>query len=132
MWVRAVAVAVVAVACCAVTAQAAQYAEVWNPPEARHAPKRVKGHAPASTKVAAKAVVTSKSKRLKVEPKTKASLHAAHQVKPHGKLVAKSAAGKPVKTVRSKGVPSKAVKMASANTAPNSATGTRNLPPILH
>jgi hypothetical protein len=107
MWVRAVAVAV-AVACCAVSAQAAQYAEVWNPPEARHAPKQVKVHAPAGKKVAAKGAAGGKSKRQKVESK-KASMHAVHQVEPHSRLAAKSAPGKAIKTARAKGATSQAV-----------------------
>jgi hypothetical protein len=107
MWVRAVAVAA-AVACCAVSAQAAQYAEVWNPPEARHAPKQVKVHVPADKKVAVRGAAGGKSKRQKVEPK-KASVHAGHQVKPHSRLAAKSAPRKAVKTARAKGATSKAV-----------------------
>lgn len=52
MWVRAVAIAVAWVTgCCAVTARAAQYTEVWNPPEARHAPRKSKAPAPAGKKV---------------------------------------------------------------------------------
>lgn len=51
MWVRAVGVAVALVAgCCAATVQAAQYAEVWNPPEAQHAPKHARVVTPASRK----------------------------------------------------------------------------------
>jgi hypothetical protein len=113
MWVRAVAVAV-AVACCAVTAQAAQYAEVWNPPEAGHAPKQVKGHASAGKKVAAKGAADGKSKRQKVEVK-KASVHAAHQAKSHARLAANNAPGsKLVKTARTNGAPGKPIKTARA------------------
>jgi hypothetical protein len=51
MWVRAVGVAIVWVAgCCATLAQAAQYTEVWNPPEAQHAPKHNRAAKPASKK----------------------------------------------------------------------------------
>jgi hypothetical protein len=116
MWVRAVAVAV-AVACCAVTAQAAQYAEVWNPPEARHAPKKVKMHASAGKKVAVKGEAAARSKRQKAEPKKKASVHASHEAKSHSRLAAKSAPGKPVKTARIKGAPKQSVKMAHARDA---------------
>ena len=115
MWVRAVAVAVV-VACCAVTAQAAQYAEVWNSPEARHASKKVHVSSPAGKKLAAKGAVGGKNKRPKVEPK-KASLHAAHQVKSHPGLAAKSAPGKTVKTARIKGATNKPIKVAHARDA---------------
>jgi hypothetical protein len=121
MWVRAVAVGV-AVAWCAVTAQAAQYAEVWNPPEARHAPTHVKVHAPASKKVAAKGAVVGKSKRQKVEPGKKASVHAAHQAKSHVRLAAKDAPGKPVKTTRTKGAPNKPLRTARVKQAKGTPT----------
>ena len=86
MWVRAVMVAM-AVAGCAVTAQAAQYSEVWNPPEAAHPVKRGKGHtgAPvAATKVTAKGGVDGKDKRQQGAPlKKAASVHAARGAKTH-------------------------------------------------
>jgi hypothetical protein len=113
MWVRAVAVAV-AVACCAVTAQAAQYAEVWNPPEARHAPKQVKVHASVGRKVVAKGEAAARSKRQKAEPKKKASVRAAREARSHVRLAAKSVPGKPIKVVRTRGAPNKPIKMAHA------------------
>jgi hypothetical protein len=86
MWVRAVAVAM-AVACCAVTAQAAQYSEVWNPPEAAHPVKRGKGHtgAPAAArKIAAKGAVGGTGKRQQGAPlKEVASVHAARETRTH-------------------------------------------------
>ena len=50
MQVRAVVVAVMVGCFSCVTMAAQQYAEVWNPPEARHAPKQVKVHVPADRK----------------------------------------------------------------------------------
>ncbi|WP_144150717.1 hypothetical protein [Paraburkholderia sp. BCC1885] len=122
MWVRAVAVAV-AVVCCAGAVQAGQYAEVWNPPEARHAPKKIKVHAavPAATRVAGKSVAGGgKGKQGKA-----ASVHAARQAKPHTRLAAKGApAGKTVKMARGKGAPGKPVKMAHAAGAKKAAVTT--------
>jgi hypothetical protein len=143
MWVRAVVVAAaVTVACCAVTAQAAQYKETWNPPEAAHAAKRGKLHAsaraPVSKKVAVKGGAAGKSKRKRqnVTPKTAATVHAAHQAKPHAghqgtprashqatphaKLAskggsAKSTHARAVKMARSKGAPNKALKTAHSD-----------------
>lgn len=121
MWVRAVAAVVVAVAWCAGTAQAAQYAEVWNPPEAKHAPKKVHVSSSAGKKAAGKGVAAGKNKRQKVEPK-KTSLHAAHQVKSHPGLAAKSVPGKAVKTAHIKGVTSKPVKVAHGSGANGAST----------
>jgi hypothetical protein len=126
MWVRAVAAAVVAVAWCAGTAQAAQYAEVWNPPEAKHAPKKVHVSSSAGKKAAVRGAAAGKNKRQTVEPK-KASLHAAQPVKSHPGLAAKSVPGKAVKTAHIKGVTGKPVKVAhmkGVNGAPTKAVKT--------
>ncbi|HEV3426216.1 MAG TPA: hypothetical protein VG105_20980 [Paraburkholderia sp.] len=96
MWVRAVTVALLAAACCAATAQAAQYTEVWNPPEVRHAPKHVKTAAPSGRKVAAKRVSAGKGKLQPVSPK-KVSLHAEGKTKPRLKVATKTAPKKPIK-----------------------------------
>jgi hypothetical protein len=87
MWVRAVAVAVVAVACGVATAQAqaAQYSEVWNPPEAAHPVKRAKGRTAvpaAAGKVAVKGVTAGKGHKA-VPLKKVASVHAAPGAKTH-------------------------------------------------
>ena len=87
MWVRAVAVAVVAVACGVATAQAqaAQYSEVWNPPEAAHPVKRAKGRTAVpvdARKVAVKGVTAGKGHKA-VPLKKVASVHAAPGAKTH-------------------------------------------------
>jgi hypothetical protein len=121
MWVRAVAVAVVAVACCAVTAQAAQYSEVWNPPEAAHPVKRVKGRNAkpvAARNVAAKGAAGGRGKNA-VPLKKVASVHAARgaktplarQTTPHMKAAAAGVSGKSARAGT--------VKMAGARSASN-------------
>jgi hypothetical protein len=87
MWVRAVAVAVVAVACGVATAQAqaAQYSEVWNPPEAAHPVKRAKGRTAVpvdARKVAAKGVTAGKGHKA-VPLKKVAPVHVAPGAKTH-------------------------------------------------
>ncbi|MGF6643346.1 hypothetical protein P3T17_001484 [Paraburkholderia sp. GAS82] len=83
MWVRAVAVAVVAVACGVATAQAqaAQYSEVWNPPEAAHPVKRAKGRT--AVPVDARKGVTAGKGHKAVPLKKVASVHAAPGAKTH-------------------------------------------------
>ncbi len=132
MWVRAVAVAVVAVACGVATAQAqaAQYSEVWNPPEAVHPVKRAKGRTAVpvdARKVAVKGVTAGKGHKA-VPLKKAAPVHVAPGAKTHlarqatspvrvaagasGRSAhagtvrmagARSASHKPVKTARSGG-----------------------------
>ena len=97
MWVRAVGVAVAWVAgCWAATAQAAQYTEVWNPPEARHAPKPAKAVTPAPGK-ALKAAPHAKGKQKTVAAK-KGVAHAQVKAKPDSRLAQKSVSKTAAKT----------------------------------
>lgn len=139
MWVRGMMVAV-AVTCCAVTAQAAQYTEVWNPPEAAHAVKRGKGHTAvraASGKVAAKGDVKlaakGKVKRQQRAPVKKvASVHAGHQASPR---LARHPASTHLTSTMASAAPRPAREQpvaTMASTAARPAAQSSNLPPILH
>lgn len=149
MWVRAVAVAL-AVGCWAVGgAQAAQYSEMWNPPETRHAPGREKAHAPAGKKAAGKgAGVAGKNKPHKHAPKQvapraghkaapdaghKTATRAGHAAKTHTKVVAKGEPKKSLKMAQSKGAHLHAAAHPKVrNVAAQPAASGGNLPPILH
>jgi hypothetical protein len=101
MWVRAVGMAVALVAgCCMATAQAAQYTEVWNPPEARQVPKHHKAGKLADAK-AVKTASEAKSKRQTVAARkdtADAQAKVEAKVKPGVKVAQKSASRTVVKS----------------------------------
>jgi hypothetical protein len=121
MWVRAVRVAIVwVVGCCATLAQAAQYKEVWNPPEAQHAPKHNRATKPVS-KTTVKTAVKTTSRGKGKQPLAAAKKGAAQNQ-------AKAKPGVGVK-VAQKSVGKRGAKMASTSartthlkTAANSST----------
>lgn len=89
MWVRAVGVAIAVVAgCWAATVPAAQYTEVWNPPEARHAPRHAK---------AVKAVSHAKGKQRTMAAK-KGAGHVKMKAKSGSRLAQKSVGKTTAKT----------------------------------
>jgi hypothetical protein len=105
MWVRVVGVAAALMTvCCAATVQAAQYTEVWNPPEARQAPRHVKATASAGKP----AVKTSSEGNDKQQTAVQKKISAHAQVKPkpgskvalkfRSKTTAKTASKTPTKT----------------------------------
>lgn len=98
MWVRAVAVAV-AVLGWAATAQAGQYTEVWNPPEATHPPRHAKKHAVVAAKApTAKVGQSRKGKVPKLASKKAAHVHVAAKTSTGGKrMAAAKVAGKPAR-----------------------------------
>lgn len=123
MWVRAVAVAVVAVACGVATAQAqaAQYSEVWNPPEAEHPVKRAKGRTAVpvdARKVAAKGAPRKKVASVRAAPGTKT--HLARQATPHVRVAAAGVSGRSahastVKMAGTRSVSSRPLKVARSS-----------------
>ncbi|RFU48806.1 hypothetical protein D0B32_02925 [Paraburkholderia sp. DHOC27] len=143
MWVRAVGVAVSLMMAWAGTAQAAQYTEVWNPPEARHAPKRGKvkvpagkaapqgkngrpgakmaAHASGADKPASKAVIAQKSHRV-----TTAQVETRHAAKPSATL------GSSKTRVKTAGLSAgdRKIKTAQAKPAPKTTAAHANAPKL--